>query len=82
MKWLAIAPGDRTTLVIACVGIVTWHEARTYASRTIGADAVLETEETAVEDVEIRWTGTDAGDPPTRRMQHRKRGESAWKDAP
>lgn len=83
MKWLAIAPGNERSLVIACEGIVTWHEVRSYARKAIGADCMVETADTAVHDVEIRWVGNDYVSPPSRRMQERRRtanGFGVWRD--
>jgi hypothetical protein len=82
MKWLCTLAAR--TLVIACDGTVTAIEARSFAAQRMGDVPEIErVDEEALEDVWLRWTGSDyshGGGPGRRRLQVREKGSSQWKD--
>jgi hypothetical protein len=64
--------GPPRTFILGAEAVITWFDVRGFASQMLGVSVgdldVIETMETRPDCI-LRWVGSDAGSPPTRRME-------------
>jgi hypothetical protein len=82
MLFLALSPNNETRLIVRADA---WHDANSYAQRIFSdvadRDRILctPTEDVGQRvDAELAWKGTDAGDPPVRRLEVRDFAGGKW----